>query len=76
MSDSKNAQRIMKELRLLNNGLMTTKAKTLGEDLEVIYDYYKEGEIEENELKTAFKSCVEHIENIEFKNMLSSEVMK
>jgi peptide chain release factor 2 len=39
----------------------------------VIYDYYKEGEIEEKELKTAFKSCVEHIENIEFKNMLSSE---
>ena len=49
------------------------KAKTLTEDLEVIYDYYKEGEIEEKELKTAFKSCLEHIENIEFKNMLSSE---
>ena len=64
----------MKELQTLKQWVNDyKKAKTLGEDLEVIYDYYKEGEIEENELKTAFKSCVEHIENIEFKNMLSSE---
>ena len=64
----------MKELQTLKQWVNDyKKAKTLSEDLEVIYDYYKEGEIEENELKTAFKSCVEHIENIEFKNMLSSE---
>ncbi|MCH1557656.1 MAG: peptide chain release factor 2 [Flavobacteriaceae bacterium] len=73
-SDSKNAQKIMKELQTLKQWVNDyKKAKTLTEDLEVIYDYYKEGEIEEKELKTAFKSCVEHIENIEFKNMLSSE---
>ena len=64
----------MKELQTLKQWVNDyKKAKTLGEDLEGIYDYYKEGEIEENELKTAFKSCLEHIENIEFKNMLSSE---
>ena len=64
----------MKELQTLKQWVNDyKKAKTLTEDLEVIYDYYKEGEIEEKELKTAFKSCVEHIENIEFKNMLSSE---
>ena len=64
----------MKELQTLKQWVNDyKKAKTLSEDLEVIYDYYKEGEIEEKELKTAFKSCVEHIENIEFKNMLSSE---
>ena len=64
----------MKELQTLKQWVNDyKKAKTLSEDLEVIYDYYKEGEIEEKELKTAFKSCVEHIENIEFKNMLSNE---
>ena len=64
----------MKELQTLKQWVNDyKKAKTLTEDLEVIYDYYKEGEIEEKELKTAFKSCLEHIENIEFKNMLSSE---
>jgi len=64
----------MKELQTLKRWVNDyKKAKTLSEDLEVIYDYYKVGEIEEKELKTAFKSCVEHIENIEFKNMLSSE---
>jgi peptide chain release factor 2 len=64
----------MKELQTLKQWVNDyKKAKTLTEDLEVIYDYHKEGEIEEKELKTAFKSCVEHIENIEFKNMLSNE---
>ena len=64
----------MKELQTLKQWVSDyKKAKTLSEDLEIIYDYYKEGEIEEKELKTAFKSCVEHIENIEFKNMLSNE---
>lgn len=64
----------MKELQTLKQWVNDyKKAKTLTEDLEVIYDYHKEGEIEEKELKTAFKSCLEHIENIEFKNMLSNE---
>ena len=43
------------------------------EDLEVLFEYFKEGEIEEKELEKHFLKCKEHIENIEFKNMLSSE---
>ncbi|MDA7731100.1 peptide chain release factor 2, partial [Flavobacteriaceae bacterium] len=42
-------------------------------DLEVLFEYFKEGEIEEKELEKHFLKCKEHIENIEFKNMLSSE---
>lgn len=43
------------------------------DDLEVLYDYFKSNEISENELNTHFKKCSEHIESVEFKNMLSSE---
>ena len=43
------------------------------EDLEVLFEYFKEGEIEEKEIEKHFVKCKEHIENIEFKNMLSNE---
>lgn len=43
------------------------------DDLEVLYDYFKSNEISENELNTHFKKCSEHIESVEFKNMLSNE---
>ena len=40
----------MKELQTLKQWVSDyKKAKTLSEDLEIIYDYYKEGEIEEKE---------------------------
>lgn len=45
----------------------------LCEDLEVLFEYFKEGEIEEKEIEKHFVKCKEHIENIEFKNMLSNE---
>ena len=49
------------------------KAVALCEDLEVLFEYFKEGEIEEKEIEKHFVKCKEHIENIEFKNMLSNE---
>ena len=64
----------MKEIQSLKQWVEDfEKAKQLSEDLEVIYDYFKEGEITEDELKNQFEQCKEHIEDIEFKNMLSNE---
>jgi len=37
------------------------------------YDFYKEGELSAEELDEHYKTTQEHIENIEFKNMLSDE---
>ncbi len=37
------------------------------------YDFYKEGELSSEELDEHYKTTQEHIENIEFKNMLSDE---
>lgn len=43
------------------------------EDLDVLYDFFKEGEATETELDTQYNSTVKTIESLEFKNMLSGE---
>ena len=64
----------MKEIQSLKQWIKDyDKAQTLCDDLEVLYDYFKSNEISENELNTHFKKCSEHIESVEFKNMLSNE---
>ncbi len=64
----------MKELQSLKQWVKDYKtAVTLCEDLEILFEYFKEGDIKEKELEKHFTECREHIENIEFKNMLSSE---
>ena len=64
----------MKELQSLKQWVKDyNKAVTLCEDLEILYDYFKVGDVEEKELVSHFRNCKEHIESIEFKNMLSNE---
>ena len=43
------------------------------EDLEVLFDFFKEGAATEEELNAAFVSAEKTIEDLEFKNMLSAE---
>ena len=43
------------------------------QDLEVLYDFFKEGEATEEELENAYKESLEAVEALEFQNMLSSE---
>lgn len=49
------------------------KLKENSEDLSVIYDFYKEGEAEENDVTTQFNNTRELLEALEFRNMLSDE---
>ena len=48
-------------------------AKTLVEDLEVFFEFYKADEISVDELDSHFDKSLEFIERLEFKNMLSEE---
>ena len=48
-------------------------AESLCEELEITYDYFKNGEVEEKELKICYTKANKSIEDLEFKNMLSSE---
>ena len=48
-------------------------AKAMVDDLEVLYEFYKEGETPEEDVMTQFEKSSTFIEDIEFKNMLSDE---
>jgi len=49
------------------------QVKTEGEDLRVLYDFYKEKEATEEEVIQQFDKTLEFLESLEFKNMLSDE---
>jgi len=64
----------MKELQSLKQWVKDyEKAKSLTEDLEVLFEYFKDGETSEKELNSHFILCSDHIEKIGFKNMVSNE---
>ncbi|NQX96355.1 MAG: peptide chain release factor 2 [Flavobacteriales bacterium] len=43
------------------------------DDLEVLYEFHKEGESSEEDVQAQYDTCIEKIEDLEFKNMLSAE---
>jgi len=49
------------------------KVDTSTNDLETLYDFYKENEASEEELENGFKETVSLVEDLEFKNMLSGK---
>lgn len=49
------------------------KAQTLVEDLEVLFEFYKEGEASDQDVLDKNKQALDLIEDLEFKNMLSEE---
>lgn len=64
----------MKHLRTLKKWVSDfNTAKQLTDDLEVLYDFYKMGDVSENELKETHQQLLDVLEDIEFRNMLSDE---
>ena len=49
------------------------KSKTLVEELEVLYEFFKEGDATDSELQSQFEMASNFIEDLEFRNMLSDE---
>ncbi|MBC3846608.1 peptide chain release factor 2 [Winogradskyella echinorum] len=73
-NDSKAAELVMKSIREKKSWVNDfNAAKTLFEDLEVIYEFYKEDEATMENVETRFEAAVNAIEKLEFKNMLSEE---
>src|SRR5690606_15037166 len=48
-------------------------AKTGVEELEILYDFFKEKEATAQEVENQYEQVLENIENLEFRNMLSDE---
>jgi len=49
------------------------KAVEMADELQLAYEFYKEGELSAEELDEQYNNTQNHIEGIEFKNMLSDE---
>ncbi len=49
------------------------EAKNNFDDLQIILDFYNEGEGKEEDIDKQYKETLKHIENLEFLNMLSGE---
>lgn len=49
------------------------EAKNLTEELEIAYEFFKEGDFEKDQLEALYKKAVHTTEALEFKNMLSDE---
>ncbi|WP_427872989.1 peptide chain release factor 2 [Flavobacterium sp. MMS24-S5] len=73
-NNPKEAENIVKNLRNKKKWIEDyDKAVSLTEELQLAYDFYKEGELSVDELDEQYEAAQAHIENIEFKNMLSDE---
>ncbi|MBT4869911.1 MAG: PCRF domain-containing protein, partial [Polaribacter sp.] len=73
-NNPKEAEIVMKELRFKKKWVEDfNKTIVLNEEVSVLYEFYKEGEIEENEVIEQFEKTSSFLENLEFKNMLSEE---
>ena len=49
------------------------KGNEMAEELQITYEFFKEGDISEEELDAQYEATNTHIENLEFRNMLSEE---
>ncbi|MFH6950589.1 peptide chain release factor 2 [Flavobacterium sp. FlaQc-51] len=73
-NNAKEAEVIVKNLRNKKKWIEDyNKAIELTDELQLAYDFYKEGELSQEELSEHYNTTQAHIENIEFKNMLSDE---
>ncbi len=73
-NNPKEAEALMKELRFKKKWVNDYNSiVTLSEDLLVLYDFYKEGDVEESEVTEHYEKTSTLLEDIEFKNMLSEE---
>ena len=72
--DPKKAEAQMKKIRGLKYWVESfDKVKSAVEDLEVMFEFVKEGVSSEQEMDDSYKSVLSEIEELELKNMLSSE---
>ena len=70
----KEAEVAMKELRFKKKWVTDYQhAITLNEDVIVLYEFYKEGDVAETEMDEQFEKVSSFLEDIEFRNMLSEE---
>ncbi|WP_162127891.1 peptide chain release factor 2 [Flavobacterium phycosphaerae] len=73
-NNAKEAEVIVKNLRSKKKWVEDfEKGNAMAEELQIIYEFFKEGDATEEELDNQYELTNTHIENLEFRNMLSDE---
>ncbi|WP_129751328.1 peptide chain release factor 2 [Flavobacterium beibuense] len=73
-NNAKEAEIVVRNLRSKKKWVEDyEKGMAMAEELQVIYEFFKEGDATEEELEEQYQLTTSHIENLEFKNMLSDE---
>jgi peptide chain release factor 2 len=72
-----NPKEAEKQLKVVRNIKVWTDSyfavNAIIDDLQVLFDFYKEGDVSEEEMDEQYAKALQKIEDLEFKNMLSSE---
>ena len=72
--DPKQAETTMKSIRTLKNWVKDYNIiHSSLEELHVLQEFYREGEIKEEEVEAHYNEIISHLEEVEFRNMLSDE---
>jgi peptide chain release factor 2 len=72
--DPKNAEKVLKKLNRLRQWVEHYQSiQRQVDDLEVLFDFYKAGEVDDQELQQQYDSARKTLEDAEFKMMLSEE---
>lgn len=73
-NNAKQAELIVRNLRSKKKWVEDfTKAENYAEELQITYEFFKEGDASEEELDTQYELTLHQIEDLEFRNMLSDE---
>ena len=73
-NDAKQAEKVMKQVRELKGWIEGCEAVSRSEDdLNVLFDFAKEGEATEEEVDTHYAETLQLVEELELKNMLRGE---
>ncbi|MBN2481405.1 MAG: peptide chain release factor 2 [Bacteroidales bacterium] len=73
-NNPKEAEKKLKEISFLKSWTDAyQKLSQETDDLTVLYDFYKEGEASEAEVDDHYQKLLDHLEDLEFKNMLRNE---
>src|SRR5690554_453508 len=73
-NDSKKAEQVLKQIRSKKSWTDAyQQAASSLEDLQVLFDFFKEGEATEEELDQQYQKLSEVMDDLEFRNMLSGE---
>lgn len=72
-----NPKEAEKQLKVVRNIKVWTDSyfavNAIIDDLQVLFDFYKEGDVTEEEMDEQYANALQKIEDLEFKNMLSAE---